>query len=115
MHAPSTSISAMPKPRVVAAETPRRNPVHFEGLRASNGTGFLFDVMPARASVVSEAMSSTWVRCRLASPSSASRTAGSVSASEREAWASSLVCRFSAAALIVGVPLFGAAVSCAGP
>ena len=31
MHAPSTSISAMPKPRVVAAETPRRNPVHFGG------------------------------------------------------------------------------------
>ena len=46
MHSPSISISAMPKPRVVAAETPRRSPVHVEGLRASNGTGFLFDVMP---------------------------------------------------------------------
>ena len=52
MHSPSTSMSAVPKPRVVAAETPRRSPVHFEGLRASNGTRFLFDVMPARASAV---------------------------------------------------------------
>ena len=53
MHSPSISMSAVPKPRVVAAETPRRSPVHLEGLRASNGTGFLFDVTPARASAVS--------------------------------------------------------------
>ena len=48
MQSPSTSMSVGPKPRVVAAGTPRRSPVHCEGLPGSNGTGFLFDVMLAR-------------------------------------------------------------------
>ena len=52
MHAPSSSIPAAPSPRVVAAATPRRSPVHSGGRRASKGTGFLFDVIPAHASAV---------------------------------------------------------------
>ncbi|MNW10681.1 hypothetical protein D3C71_2079420 [compost metagenome] len=39
------SNSFAPKPRVVPAEEPRRNPFHSEGLVLSNGIGFLFEVM----------------------------------------------------------------------
>ena len=53
MLSPRAFIPELPRPRVVTAETPNRSPVHFEGFRASNGTGFLLDVMPARASAVS--------------------------------------------------------------
>ena len=53
MRSPGSCIPKAPNLRVVAADTPGRSPVHFAGLRASNGTGFLFDVVPARASAVS--------------------------------------------------------------
>ena len=50
MPVPRAVISSVPSPRVVTPATPRRKPVQRAGLRASNGTGFAFAVIRARAS-----------------------------------------------------------------
>ena len=53
---PTRSVSASRNPRVVAAATPRRSPLHLAGLRTSKGIGFLLEVMPARSRTRSDGL-----------------------------------------------------------
>ena len=53
MQSPRRFISSVPRPRGVAAATPRRRPDQSAGLGTSNGIGFLFDVNPAVARAAS--------------------------------------------------------------